>query len=226
MPGVPLPFADRAVAGRLLAERLAREPLPAGTVVLAIPRGGVPVAAEVARRLGLALDLVVVRKVGAPGNPEFAVGAVAADGTSLVEPWAGEEPGLSVAALDRAVAAEAALAREQEDRLRPGRAPLSLKGATAIVIDDGIATGATTEVAVAAARRAGAGRTIVAVPVAPPHTVDRLRRVADAVIALAEPPDFYAVGQWYLRFEQVDDASVIRALADADRARRREGGAP
>ena len=212
---VRLPFRDREEAGRLLAARLAEADLPADALVLAIPRGGVPVAAVVARERGLQLDVIVAHKIGAPFNAEFAIGAVTADGTVLLEPWARET------ADDRYVAAATAdeieRAREREKRLRRGRAPASVAGRAVVIIDDGIATGATVHVAVLAARAKGAARAVVAAPVAAPESAERLRAIADDVVVLAAPESFMALSQWYERFEQLDDDTVAATLEAARR---------
>jgi putative phosphoribosyl transferase len=220
------PFADREAAGLVLAARLgagalsvadAQRPLaedPSRVVVLGIPRGGVPVAAAVARALGARLDILVAHKVGAPYEPELAVGAVAADGSIRREAWAGTY--VSDRGFAEAAAAEIIRARAREHDLRAGRPAVPLTGVTAVLVDDGVATGSTMLVAVEAARRAGVARVVVAVPVAAKEAVDALTGVADAVIAVAVPPHFGAVGAWYLRFDQVDDADVRRLLAAAD----------
>lgn len=216
-------FADRQDAGTALADRLARAGLSPGTVVLAVPRGGVPVAAIVAERLGLLLDVLVAHKIGAPGNPELAIGAVTADGTMVIEPWA-REFGLSRTDLESAIAGEIGRAREREAHLRGGRASAPLAGRVAVVVDDGIATGATVEAAVLAARTAGAIRVIVAVPVGAPDSLQRLRHVADEVISLLAPEAFRAVGEWYDWFPQVSDAEVTELLAEAGRRAEAVGG--
>lgn len=214
VPG--LPYADREEAGRRLAERFIalgqREALQARGVVLGIPRGGVPVAAAVARALGLALDVLVAHKLGAPGQPELAIGAVAADGTVLLEPWARELVGDDEVYLRRAADEEIARARRRERALRRGRPPVDLRGRTVILVDDGIATGATMHVAVLAARAAGAAKVIVASPVGAAESVARLRSVADDVVVLATPEPFFAVGEFYVRFDQVDDDEVAALL--------------
>ena len=219
---VDLPFPDRAAAGRALARRLvesdalsAARPGAQPPVVLGIPRGGVPVAAAVAQALGGVLDVMVAHKVGAPGEPELAVGAVATDGTALMEPWAREAGVTDDAAFSRAAEAELARARAREQALRAGRPPVPLAGRAVVIVDDGMATGATMHVAVLAAKAASAAKTIVAVPVASREAVDTLRRVADVVVAVATPPWFRAVGEWYRRFDQIDDAEVERILAAA-----------
>jgi putative phosphoribosyl transferase len=217
------PFRDREAAGIALAERLgggalsmadAQRPLsddPAQIVVLGIPRGGVAVAAAVARALGARLDVIVAHKVGAPGEPELAVGAVAADGSVRRESWAGAYVSDEGFALAAAAEIDRACARETD--LRSGRPAVPLAGTTAVLVDDGIATGSTMLVAVEAARRAGVARVVVAVPVASDEALAAVSEVADAVVAVAVPARFGAVGAWYLRFDQVDDAEVRRLLA-------------
>jgi putative phosphoribosyl transferase len=219
---VDLPFPDRAAAGRALARRLMEsDAVPASQsggqppVVLGIPRGGVPVAAAVAQALGGQLDVLVAHKVGAPGEPELAVGAVATDGTALMEPWARDAGVTDDEAFARAAEAELARARAREQALRAGRSPVPLAGRAVILVDDGMATGATMHVAVLAAKAASATKTIVAVPVASREAVESLRRVADQVVAVATPPWFRAVGEWYRRFDQIDDDEVERILAAA-----------
>ena len=218
------PFHDRDAAGIALAARLAGGALstndvpplaedPSRVVVLGIPRGGVPVAAAVARALGAHLDILVAHKVGAPDEPELAIGAVAADGSIRHEPWAGAY--LSERGFADAAAAEIARARAREHDLRGGRPAVPLAGVTAVLVDDGVATGSTMLVAVEAARRAGAARVVVAVPVAAEDALAALAAVADAVVAVAVPAHFRAVGAWYVRFDQVADAEVRRLLAAA-----------
>jgi len=226
-----LPFADRDEAGRRLADHLAghdEASLPtAGAIVLGIPRGGVPVAAAIARTLALPLDVVVAHKLGAPGEPELAIGAVAADGTVLIEPWSQGIVGDDDGYLRRAADEEIARARRREVALRRGRPALDLHGRTAIIVDDGIATGATMHVAVLAARAAGANRVIVASPVGASDSVATLRAVADHVVVLAMPEPFYAVGEFYARFDQTGDEEVAALLAEgagrAERGGRAEG---
>jgi putative phosphoribosyl transferase len=223
-PGVP--FADRAAAGRAVGARLelvlgplvrrsAGRSAQLPPVVLGIPRGGVPVAAEVARILRAPLDVLVAHKVGAPGEPELAVGAVATDGTARMEPWAREAGIADETTFARAAAAELGRARAREVDLRDGRAPIELAGRTAIVIDDGMATGSTMHVAVLAARAAGASRVVVAVPVASSEAVSALERVADDVVAVVVPRHFRSVGEWYVRFDQLADDVVAEILTSA-----------
>jgi len=204
-------FADRADAGRRLGEHLAglgfRDP-----VVLGLPRGGVPVAAEVAKALDAPLDVVVVRKLGLPSWPEVAMGAIGEGGVRRVDQDLVRRARLSpddVAAVERR---ETAVLDDRLARLRRGRAALDLTGHTAIIVDDGIATGATASVAVEAARRRGADRVVVAVPVG---SADAAQRVAgaDEVLCLAQPPDFTAVGMHYRDFTPTTDEEVAALLA-------------
>lgn len=213
------PFADRSAAGRALGIRLRSLGAIAGAVppavVLGIPRGGVAVAAEVARELGVVLDILVAHKVGAPGEPELAVGAVAAGGTILIEPW-----GLDAGLIDedtfaRAAQDELERARARETRLRGERPPVAVEGRLVILVDDGMATGATMHVAVLAARAAGAARVIVAVPIASDEASATIGRVADDVVALLVPAALRSVGEWYARFPQLDDDEVVAILAAA-----------
>jgi putative phosphoribosyl transferase len=210
-----LPFADRASAAGLLAERLAGTGIEEGSLVLAIPRGGVPIAAVIAKELGLELDIIVAHKLGAPGNPEFAIGAATSDGTVLVEPWARGEPGVSDRYLQAEAAEQVARARAREERLRRGRPPADPAGRTVIVVDDGIATGATVRAAIKAARAQGAKRVVVAAPVAAAESAQRLRDEADDVVVLATPEPFFAVGLWYRHFEAVDDGEIGATLEAA-----------
>jgi putative phosphoribosyl transferase len=204
-------FADRTDAGRQLAERLAETPIVPQPVVLGIPRCGVVVAAQVARALGAPLDVLAAAKVGAPSNPEYAIGAVAADGEVYANPRSGfsaeQVAGLSGPALEKV--------RHSLAEFRAGREPLSLAGRTAIVVDDGLATGLTARAAVEYARRAGARRVVLAVPVAAPDSIGALESHADEIVALEVPPGFSAVGQFYRRFGQTEDAEVVALLAEA-----------
>lgn len=207
-------YQDRVDAGRKLAKALDAYRGDPDAVVLGIPRGGVIVAAEVARELGLPLDVALAAKVGAPGNPEYAIGAVAEDGQVTPSGVAG------YSAAD--VSALADTAREkvasQGLRLRAGGAPLDVRGRTALLVDDGLATGLTAMAAADWLRRSGAGRVVVAVPVAPPDAVRVMRAHADEVIAVETPDWFSAVGQFYLRFGQTEDDEVATVLAELRRA--------
>jgi putative phosphoribosyl transferase len=206
-------FADRREAGERLAESLAPlrdEPL----VVLGIPRGGVEVAAVVAETLGAPLDVVIPRKVGAPGNPELGLGAVA-EGVQVLDQHLIGLLGVSDRYLRSEIAAQEEEIRRRSAAYRGQRPPAELAGRIAIVIDDGVATGGTAAAALRWARSRGASRVILAVPVAPPEGVRRLAKEADEVRALASPEPFYAVGQWYEEFPQVSDEQVVEMLARA-----------
>jgi putative phosphoribosyl transferase len=217
--GVRLPFRDRDDAGALLGAAVAARLAADGTapdivVVLGVPRGGVVVAAAVARAVGATLDVLVAHKISGPWDPEFALGAVTADGTTVVEPWAGREAGMDEEALASLAQVEIGLAREREARLRAGRSAVPVSGRVAVIVDDGLATGATVHAACLAARALGASRVVVAAPVASREAVDLLAPACDAVVVLAVPPGFGAVGRFYERFDQVADETVIALLAD------------
>jgi putative phosphoribosyl transferase len=212
-------FADRAEAGRALARRLAR--LAAEQpVVLALPRGGVPVGFEIARVLRAPLDLVLVRKIGAPFQPELAIGAVVDGGRA--QAVMNEEILREFEIPESYVEQERARQLEEIERRRnvylAGRARAPVEGRTAIVVDDGIATGATMEAALEAVRRAEPKRLVLAVPVAPPDTIERLRPFADEVVCLATPRLFGAIGAFYADFRQLDDQQVIDLLERASRS--------
>lgn len=205
-------FHDRSDAGERLGREVAALDLPPPQVVLALPRGGVPVGAAVARALGAPLDVLVVRKVGFPGQPELAAGAVASGGILVLNRALLDDAGVSGARLQGAVEAERRELDRRERVYRGDRGFPPLQGRTVVLVDDGLATGATMEAAVEAVRSRGPGAIVVAVPVAPPETVRRLEARADAVVALLTPADFLAIGQWYDRFEQLTDAEVQRYL--------------
>jgi putative phosphoribosyl transferase len=204
-------FADRRDAGRRLAERLA--PLAAeDPVVVALPRGGVPVAREVATALGAPLEILAVRKLGAPHNPEYGIGAVAEDGTRVIDAEAVAVLGLDGGVIDSLIARETEELRRRVAAYRGDRPALDLEGRTVIVVDDGVATGVTDTAALRAVRRRRPGRTILAVPVCAPDSAARLADEADEVVCLTMPPLLYGVGQWYRDFSQVSDEEVIAAL--------------
>ena len=217
MLSVMKPFVDRVEAGRLLGQRLAALRL-VDAVVLALPRGGVPVALEVARALHAPLDLLMVRKIGAPGQPELAVAAVVdGDHPQTVV----DEETLRLSGADRAyVDAEAAHALKEIERRRAlylrGRAPVPLAGKSVVLVDDGIATGTTMRAALKALQRCNVARLVLAVPVAPADTVAQLRAEVDDLVCLSQPAFFHAVGLHYRDFHQIEDDEVI-ALLDAAR---------
>ena len=211
-------FVDRRDAGRQLARRVATLKLD-HPIVYALPRGGVPVAAEIAAVLGAPLDLVLVRKIGAPMQPELAVGAVV-DGESpelVINHDIARLTGATQEYIDAACARELAEIERRRMRYLPDRPRPDPKDRTAIVVDDGIATGATAIAALHALRKRGARRLVVAVPVAPPDTVARLAREADEVVCLLEPVDFWGISSFYADFHQLEDEEVTRALEAAAR---------
>lgn len=208
-------FEDRAEAGRRLAEALAHLE-GENALVLSIPRGGVEVGAEVARALGWPLDIVIPRKVRAPGNQELGLGAVA-PGVRVLDERMVRSLGVSPEYLEREIAFEEEEIRRRSEAYRAGRGPFDLREKVAVIVDDGVATGGTAMAALRWARAQGASRVILAVPVAPAEAVANLAKEADEVVCLATPEPFYAVGQWYARFPQTSDQEVIRQLEEARR---------
>jgi predicted phosphoribosyltransferase len=205
-------FADRREAGRRLADRLRAFPR-GGLVVLGLPRGGVPVAFEVARELGAPLDIIVVRKLGVPFRRELAMGAIGEGGVRIVDNRVVTLTGVTASDINKAQAREEAELARRAERFRGTRERVPLTGRTALIVDDGIATGSTVRAACKVARAHGATRVVVATPVAAPETVASLRNDADDVIALSEPDDFSAIGQFYEDFTQTPDEEVVRLLA-------------
>ncbi|MGJ5749618.1 putative phosphoribosyltransferase [Streptomyces puniciscabiei] len=208
-------FHDRVHAGRELAERLRiRQEAGALThpVVLALPRGGVTVAREVARALEAPLDVLVARKIGAPFQEELGVGALAGDDPPLFDERTLDELGLEEAALDEVVERERAELHRREERYRQGRPAPELRDRTVILVDDGVATGATARAALRWLRRQAPERVVLAVPVCSPQAAELLRGEADEVLCLQRPTVFLAVGEWYEDFEQLTDDDVLAAL--------------
>ena len=211
-------FKNRAQAGKLLATALGAYAHQPGAIMLALPRGGVPVAFAVAMTLALELDILLVRKLGLPGQPEYAIGAVGSGGVRVLQPGVPGLIGVTQEQVD-AIAARELLEVERRTRLyRNERAPPVLAGHDVIIVDDGIATGSTMQAAVEVARGHGARRVIVAAPVAPPDTLAALAPLADEVACLAAPPFFRAVSQWYETFDQTSDEEVQELLTMAWRA--------
>ena len=209
-----MPFSDRREAGQALGRLL----LPLASqhpVVIALPRGGVPVGFEVALALGAPLDVLAVRKLGAPSNPEFAVGAIAEDGTAVLDAATARRVGLTRELLEETVEREARELHRRVVDYRDGRAPLDVRGRTAIVVDDGLATGLTDLAAVRALRARGAARIVVAAPIGSPQAVQLVGREADDVVCHTIPPDLDGVGRWYRDFSPVEDAEVLALLAAA-----------
>jgi len=205
-------FHDRREAGRLLAERLARYVGTDDLLVLGLPRGGVPVAFEVARALRAPLDVFVVRKLGVPGYAELALGAVASGGVRVLNEDVVAAVGLDKDAIERVAERELAEVERREREYRGGRPPLELRGKVALLVDDGLATGASMRAAALAARELGPKQVIVAVPVAADHTCDEFRHDVDEVVCAFTPEPFYAVGLWYENFEQTSDEEVRELL--------------
>ena len=208
-------FLDRREAGRLLGHRLEQLAL-ARPVVLALPRGGVPVGFEVASALGAPLDILLVRKIGAPGHEEYGIGALV-DGANpqvVIDEATAQMVGADQAYIDRTVARELAELERRRAAYRSGP-PLPLTGRTVIVVDDGIATGNTVKAALQGLARAGVARIVLAVPVAPFSTLRELEKMCDQVVCLVVPEPFYAVGAHYADFGQTSDAEVIDLLARA-----------
>ncbi len=210
-------FLDRHDAGRRLAVGLEglEEQRP---VIVALPRGGVPVAFEVARALGAPLEILAVRKLGAPGNPELGVGAVAEDGTGVFDPESAGTLGMTQAMLDETVELESRELRRRVERYRDGRPTIPVSGRTVIVVDDGLATGLTDLAAVRALRKRGAREVIVAVPVGSSQAVAMLAKEADRVVCLEVPPRLFGVGMSYRDFSPVSDEQVLALLARAGSA--------
>jgi putative phosphoribosyl transferase len=203
-------FADRAEAGERLAEVLAAR-VSGDVVVLAIPRGGVIVGEIVARSLGAPLDVVIPRKIGAPGNPELGIGAIA-PGVRVLDDRMIEILHVSPAYLEREIESQEREIERRQAAYRAGRPPLDVGDKVAVVVDDGIATGGTAAAALRWARSRGAARVVLAVPVAPAASIARLQADADEIVVLATPEPFLAVGEWYRRFDQTSDGEVVEAL--------------
>ncbi|MFC8712691.1 phosphoribosyltransferase family protein [Streptomyces sp. NPDC057197] len=208
-------FTDRAAAGRHLGDRLAALAGRPDVVVLGLPRGGVPVAAAVARALDAPLDLCLVRKLGVPAQPELAMGAIGEDGVRVVDDTVVREVGVPPAALERVAEREQRELLRRAARYRGDRPALPVAGRTVVLVDDGVATGSTARAACRTVRARGAARTVLAVPVAPPDWTRRLAGEADELVALETPSGFFAVGQFYTDFAQLDDEDVIACLREA-----------
>lgn len=207
-------FQDRYDAGRQLAAEVERLELD-DPVIIGLPRGGVPVAYEVARALHAPLDIIIVRKVGAPQNPEYGIGAIAEGHEGIINRVEVDRLGISQRELDRIVAQERDELERRRERFRSRYPMLDVTDRTAVLVDDGLATGVTANVAVRALRDRGAKRVILAVPVGAPPSVERLGRLVDQVVCLSAPPEFRAVGTWYNDFRPTTDDEVMELLAAA-----------
>jgi putative phosphoribosyl transferase len=211
---VAVPFADRLDAGRLLADQLAFHKVPDDAVVLALPRGGVPVGFAIAERLHLPLDVVVARKLGVPWQPELAMGAITGPVRVLDEQLI-EELDIDNEAVDAIVSREQAEMKRREEICRGASPPLDLRGRFVILVDDGIAMGSTMTAAVRYVQSLNPAAVIIAVPIGSRESCMRLTREADDLVCLAAPEPFYAVGQWYRDFHPFSDIEVQNLLAES-----------
>lgn len=213
---MPWVYRDRTHAGEVLASHLTADAAPEPVTVLALPRGGVPVAFPVARAFHAPLDILAVRKLGVPGHEELAMGAVAAGGVRVLNSDVINGLGIGDQTLDEVTRVESRRLVDQEARLRAGRQPAAIDGRTIVLVDDGLATGSTMRAAIASAREQGAATVVVGVPVGAASSVASLRTLADQVVCPATPPFFRAVGLAYLDFSEVSDDDVRSLLAKAD----------
>jgi putative phosphoribosyl transferase len=217
-----LPFPNRREGGRALAELLARSVGDGQAVVLALPRGGVPVGFEVAKALDSPLDVFLVRKLGVPGHEELAMGAIASGGVRVLNDEVVAELGIPGWAIERVAAREQAELERREKLYRGDRPPADVSGKVAILVDDGLATGASMRAAALAVRQLNPSRVVIAVPVAAAETCAELRHLADEVVCVATPEPFYAVGLWYRDFSPTSDQEVVELL-EASEQRVRAG---
>lgn len=208
-------YRNRAEAGERLADALEsvqfvdRETTP---LVLGVPRGGIPVAAVVADRIGGELDVLVAHKLGAPGNPEYAIGAVAEDGTAIVDEQLVERLGIPPEYVEAEQQRQQMEVVRRAKTLRSGGDPVPLSGRVCVVVDDGVATGATLEASLRLVIRADPAQVVAAIPVGPPDTIQRLASIVDVVVCPMQPASFFAVGAWYQDFGQVSERTVIELL--------------
>ncbi len=207
-------FANRESAGSQMAQRL-NDFKGKNAVVLGIPRGGVVVGAEVAKELGLPLSVIIPRKIGAPGNPELAIGAVAGEGITFLNQRIIKTLGVSEQFLQDEIQRQVREIKRREENYLQGYGQVEVQGKIAIVVDDGIATGSTAIVAIRAVKKQNPEKVILAVPVAPAEANKLLEEEADEVIVLDTPPVFYAVGQFYESFEQTTDEEVKKLIAES-----------
>jgi len=209
-------FRDRSEAGELLAEQLTAYANKSNVIVLALPRGGVPVGAQVARKLNVPLDVFVVRKLGLPGHPELAMGAIATGGVRVLNGEVINSLRVPDEVINAVTAEEYQELQRRERSYRDDLPPPEVEGKTVIIVDDGIATGSTVLAAIAALRQLNASRIIVATPTISRSTYDYLRKQADEVVAVIVPEEFYGVGQWYEDFSQTTDEEVHELLGQTN----------
>jgi putative phosphoribosyl transferase len=219
------PFTDRQQAGELLARRLGSYAGAENAVLLALPRGGVPVGYAIAKALGIPLDMFLVRKLGLPGNEEYAIGAIASGGARVLRTETITELKLTPATIEAIAQRERGELERREALYRGSRPALPLRERLVILVDDGVATGATIKVAAQAVRAVRPLRLIIAIPVAPVETWQELQSEADEVVCLHTPVPFYSVGQWYEEFGQTSDREVIALLEQARRDQESRTGA-
>lgn len=217
-------FADRHDAGRVLAERLAAYAGREDVIVLGLPRGGVVVAYEVALALHAPLDVYVVRKLGVPGQEELAFGAIASGGVRVLNHDVIRDAGVTDQVIEAATAREKVELERRERLFRGGRPPLDLQGKTVILVDDGLATGASMRTAILSLGAHHPAWVTMAVPTAPPSTCQDLAREVDEAVCVITPAQFWGVGQWYMDFSQTSDAEVIALLRAADARMARSAG--
>jgi len=208
-------FKDRLEAGRQLAERLKQEVQAPDIIVLALPRGGVPVGYEVARGLGASLDVFLVRKLGLPWHPELAMGAIASGGTTVMNEGVVRSMGVAQEDIDTVIRKEQAELERRERLYRGDRPHPQVTGRTVILVDDGLATGSSMRAALKALRQSNPGRLLAAVPVGPADVCRQLTKEADEAMCLSTPSHFEAVGKWYRNFEQTSDDEVRSYLGQA-----------
>src|SRR3989449_9240818 len=208
-------FRDRTEAGQILASKLTKYLNQVNTVILALPRGGVPVAYEIGKELGLPVDIFVVRKLGVPGHEELAMGAIASGGVRHINRAVVDQLRIDSETIDVASRREQKEIERREQLYRGQRPPVDVRNKTVIVVDDGLATGSTMHAAIAALRQHRPARIVVAVPAAAPQTCSEIADEVDEIICAATPEPFYAVGQWYQEFSQTTDEEVRELLARA-----------
>lgn len=209
------PFQDRVEAGAQLAQLLMAYQNQPNAVIVALPRGGVPVAAEIAKALHLPLDICLVRKLGVPEQPELAMGAIASRGVQVLNQGIIRRLGIADATIAAVAEAETQELERRDHAYRQGRPPLDVSNQTVILVDDGIATGSTLRAAIAVLKAQQPHRLVVAVPIAPPSTVAELRHEVDDVVCPLQPDPLYSISLWYRQFDQTSDATVCELLGQS-----------